>query len=218
MLKLKKNCKVCQAVKQNKRLLNEIYNTKYYLKTRGPSLAETSQKYPHLFTYDGLKNHVKKHQFLDAEDFTQRHLSDIAKKAEQQILMRKIESVDVWDTVIDKGMEKLESGELTMKTADLLKAAKDKQDYQFKQTDQKMAMMDMVFHFASGENDLKERRPYDGRLIEGQAADDYDPAAEPAGLVGERPDGPGAFYQSLAGDAAAPGPDKVPARDPETTF
>lgn len=205
MLKLKKNCVVCKAVKNNKRLLNEIYESKFYLKTRGQSLLSISQKYPHLFTYDSLKNHVKKHQFLSEEDFTERHLRQIAAQAEKQILKRTIESTEVWDEVINQGMEKLQNGDMNIKVKDLLKAAKDKQDMLFKQTDQKMAMMDMVWHFASGENNLKESKPYDARIIEGEKADYFDPA----GLTSEntRPgqDGPGDFYQSLIGDAATSG-------------
>lgn len=206
------------AVKQNKRLLNEIYETKFYLKTRGVPLSQVAEKYSHLFTYESLKNHVKKHQFIDADDFTSRHLNEIAKKAEQQIIQRQIASVEVWDEVINTGMEKLQSGELKMKTSDLLKAAKDKQDYQFKQTDQKMAMMDMVFHFASGENDLKERRPYDGRLIEGEAADDYDPANFATGNNHQGADGPSPIHQPTVGDAAAPGAGEVPTGDSGTPF
>jgi hypothetical protein len=207
MLKLKKTCKVCQAVKQNKRLLNEIYNTKFYLKTRGTTLTEVSNKYPHLFTYDSLKNHVKKHQFIDEEDFTNRHLNQLAKQAQSKMLRQSIESKEVFNEIIGMGMEQLQAGNLQVKTKDLLSAAKYKKEFELKEKDQEIAMIDMVMHFASGENNNIESSKYDRRIIEGKTVTDYNPAEESPTDSERRETQSRAFYQSLTGDATPPGTD-----------
>jgi hypothetical protein len=151
------------------------------MKTKGETLAQIARDYD-TFTYENLQNHTKKHQFLSKEDFNKRHLSQIATEAEKAILKHTIESKQVWDEVIDRGMEKLQSGEISLKTGDLLKAAKDKSDYEFKVKDQQMAMMEMVYHFTSGESN--NSNIYDRRIIEGKAVTDYDPTEGAAGNSG----------------------------------
>ena len=179
MLKLNKLCKVCDEVKENTSLLNRIYNSKYYLKSSKESLLQIQEEYADVFSYRSLLNHVKKHQFMSEGDFKDRHLRKIAKDAEKKILKRQIESKEVWDEVINQGMEKLQSGELQMRTADLLKAAKDKSDHEMKVKDQQLAMAEMMWFFASGENN--ESRNYDRRIIEGKTVTDFDPTEESTG-------------------------------------
>lgn len=161
--------------------------------------SDYSQANGSQFTYESLLNHVKKHQFMSNKDFNDRSLRKIAKDAERAILKQAIESRTVWDEVINSGMEKLASGELNMKAGDLLKAAKDKSDYELKVKDQEMAMAEMIFHFASGENN--ESRNYDRRIIEGQAVTDYDPTEGIAGDTGEGEDRPGTIYYPPSWDA-----------------
>lgn len=211
MLKKQKLCNVCKQIEGNPKLLQAIYDSTAYNKHSSISLRRVwedhKQKYGEQFTYDALRNHAKKHQFLSEKDFNERHLRQIAKKAERQMLTRSIESKEVWESVINQGMEKLESGELTMKTADLLKAAKDKSDFEMKVKDQQIAMMDMVMHFASGANN--ESGLYDRRIVEGQTVQDYDPADSIAGNLEPGTPRPGGIHYPPAWDASAPGPDQV---------
>lgn len=167
----------------------------------GESLAHIAEDYTE-FKYSNLLNHVKKHQFLNKEDFNKRHLTQIANQAEKTLLKHTIEAKQVWDSVIDKGMEKLEKGEISLKTGDLLKAAKDKSDYDFKVKDQQMAMMEMVYHFASGES--TESREYDRRIIKGQAVTYYDPADESTEDSRRGADRPSGVYYPPAWDAPSP--------------
>lgn len=207
MLKLNKLCKVCDEVKENTSLLNRIYNSKYYLKSSKESLLQIHEEYADVFSYRSLLNHVKKHQFMSEGDFKDRHLRKIAKDAEKKILKRQIESKEVWDEVINQGMEKLQSGELTMRTADLLKAAKDKSDHEMKVKDQQLAMAEMMWFFASGENN--ESRSYDRRIIEGKAVTDFDPTEESTGDSDSRSNGPSNLHNAVTWDALTPGPDTV---------
>lgn len=211
MLKLNKLCKVCDEVKENTSLLNRIYNSKYYLKSSKESLTHIQEEYADVFSYRSLLNHVKKHQFMSEGDFKDRHLRKIAKDAEKKILKRQIESKEVWDEVINQGMEKLQSGELTMRTGDLLKAAKDKSDHEMKVKDQQLAMAEMMWFFASGENN--ESRSYDRRIVEGKAVTDFDPAEESTGNISQGENGPSDIHNPIAWDALTSGSDKVSTGD-----
>ncbi len=212
MLKTNKKCNVCILIRdgRNKSLLNRIYNSKYYMKT-GESLIKIAEDYPDKFQYANLLNHCKKHQFLSEEDFTNRHLGGIVKKAEAQMMKRAIESTHVWDSIIDQGMESLESGGLTVTANHLLKAAKDKQDYQFKKKDQQLAMMEMVYHFASGENKQELSKPYDEakldehnrQFIEGETLPDNNPPKGTPDSPGPGTNQPGGIHYPPAWNAAS---------------
>ena len=207
MLKLNKLCKVCDEVKENTSLLNRIYNSKYYLKSSKESLLQIQEEYADVFSYRSLLNHVKKHQFMSEGDFKDRHLRKIAKDAEKKILKRQIESKEVWDEVINQGMEKLQSGELQMRTADLLKAAKDKSDHEMKVKDQQLAMAEMMWFFASGENN--ESRNYDRRIIEGKTVTDFDPTEESTGNTDSGESRPGSLHNATSWDALTSGANTV---------
>lgn len=207
MLKLNKLCKVCDEVKENTSLLNRIYNSKYYIKSSKESLLQIQEEYADVFSYRSLLNHVKKHQFMSEGDFKDRHLRKIAKDAEKKILKRQIESKEVWDEVINQGMEKLQSGELTMRTADLLKAAKDKSDHEMKVKDQQLAMAEMMWFFASGENN--ESRSYDRRIVEGKTVTDFDPTEVSTGDTDSGENGPSSLHNATSWDALTSGADTV---------
>ena len=215
MLKLNKLCNVCKQIEHNKKLVKDIYNTKFYLRSSSVSLKALWEDYSAAhgsqFSYEALLNHCKKHQFMNEKDFASRELRQIATKAEKDILKRQIESKEVWDSVINKGMARLENDEMPMKTADLLKAAKDKSDYELKVKDQELAMMEMVMFFASGE--ATEAKKYDKRIIEGEAVTDFDPTVGIAEDSEAGTDGPSGVYYPPAWDAATSGPGQVPAPD-----
>ncbi len=184
------------------------------MKTSGVSLMELwkteQERGHHLFSYKSLMKHVHKHQFLDEQGFNDRHLRQIANQAEKTIVKRAIHSKQVWDTVIDKAMEELEAGGLEIDAKDLLRAAKDKSDYELKQTDQQIAIAEMVFHFASGESNLNESAKYDRRLISSQggaSVEDFDPTDISAGSAEERRDRSSAFYQRVIGTSTPSGAD-----------
>jgi hypothetical protein len=183
-----------------------IYNTKFFMRSSTVSLAQFhadyTEEYGQVFTYTALRNHVKKHQFMSEKDFNSRHLRQIANNAEKQIVKSQLESSQVWDKVIALGMDQLTNGDITMKTSDLLKAAKDKSDFDLKTKDQQIAVAEMMWHFASGENETNNRTPYDKRVIEGETATDFDPAAGIAEDSQTSPTGPGNIYYPPAWDAA----------------
>jgi len=202
MLKVNNLCAVCQSIKADPKLLESIFKTKYYLRGSGQSLMSLHDDYKNLFSYKSLRNHCEKHQFMSEDQFTKRHLSTIAKKAEQNIVRRAFESKQVFDDVIGEGMQRLADGEMEINANHLLRAAELKKSFQLKEQDQQLAMMEMVYHFSSGEN--KESRAYDKRVVEGETVSDYNPTAELADDPERRTVQASTFYQSLTGDAAPP--------------
>jgi len=206
MLKPHKLCKVCKAVKDpvtkkvNKKLLNDIYNTTWYMKGSDTSLRQLAENYKHSgwFNYDNLKLHVKKHQFMSEADYNKRHLTQLANKAEKQILKHQLESVDVWNTVIEQGMEQLQDGDITIRTGDILKAAKDKSDFQFKKQDQDLKLAEMVAFFTSGQGQINTK-DING-IIEGETV----PATEESTTsLDSGQDRPSGVYYPPSWDASA---------------
>lgn len=177
MIAFKKNCKVCQAVKKNQRLLKRIYDSSYYIPHSKDTLAaiqrDCKQEDPDSFSYLALTNHVKKHQHLNAADYEKKMMVQKVKGIESKIIESRFEAVNAQDAVINIGMEKLESGEMRITADHLLRAAKDKQDASLKRGDQQLQLAEMMAHFASGEDNLGSDKIHDRRIIE---LDDYDPA------------------------------------------
>lgn len=152
MLKLKKGCKTCELVKNNKQLLNRIYNSSHFLPHSEDSLKQIAKEYSEFFSYPALLNHVKKHQFINAVDYKDKMLRNAAKKAEAKAVMEMYQANNVQDAVINVGMERLQNGEMKVSATNLLKAAKDKSDAQAKIRDQQLSLAAMVAFFASGED------------------------------------------------------------------
>lgn len=205
MIKTKVNCSVCQTLlaqpkKWEGRLANRIYGSRYYTPSSMYSLADVAREYKDKFSYESLLNHCKKHQALTEEDFNERHLRQTARQAEKALLKDAITSQTVWDTVIKKGMNDLADGKIQLNANHLLSAARDKSNWEVKHADQQLAMMDMVYAFASGEGLPNGVRR--DNAIEGEIVTDGTPESDRSREERSR-----TFYQSLAGDAAASGSD-----------
>jgi hypothetical protein len=211
MLKASSKCRVCAAIKESPDLAKEIFATSYYLPGSSRTLKDLYQTHHEEFSYDSLKNHVKRHQFMAKGEFNKRSITQIKKTKRQLVNIEKVkarDARDVWDKVIDKGMEDIESGAVVIKPEALLKAVKDKSDYEIKVKDQQLAYAEMMWHFASGESN--ESKSYDRRIIEGQEADYYDPTQSIAGNSGAGTQGPDNLHNSITWDAITSGSTTVP--------
>lgn len=205
MLKPNPQCKVCQAIETNPKLAKQIFDSSWYIKSSSTSLLDVTKQYEGLFSYDSLRAHVKRHQFLKPHQVRSRTQTIIKRNAAKVATYEKAQVGDVWDKVISVGMQKLDDGEIEFRTSDLLKAANDKANYGLKVKDQELAMAEMVAYFASGEGNVEESSKYDRRVIEGETVEDYDPTLEPTADSDRRTHQSRSFYQSLAGDAASSG-------------
>lgn len=206
MIKYNNLCKVCQAVKDNKKLLDRIYDAAYNPSTKD-SLYKVSSQHPE-FSYPSLLNHTKKHQFLTESQADQKKVQSMAEKSETAILQKVIGHTDVRQQIMQKGMEKLEAGEMQLNAGHLLKAAKDQKDYEEKAADRQVAIMDMIFHYTS--NEANKRGMYDRRIIEGQASANDDPAYGTTGYINPGENEPGPVHNGDAGDAAPYWPSTIP--------
>jgi len=214
MLRTSKRCSVCQKIKTNKVLLNKIYDTTYYNKRAEQSLRQLAIEYQ--MPYQAMLNHAKKHQALDSDKLIDAQLQDVAKKAENSIIRKSLESKDIWDSVLEKGQESLAEGTMQIKAGDMLRAAKDKSDYDFKVKDQQLAMMEMVMFFASGEGETNLTRNYDRRIIETKAPEDTDSAQTVAGNLEGGEEQPYSVHYPPTWDAPALGSGQISNWDAQT--
>lgn len=212
MIKTKVNCKVCQTIleqpkKWEGRLAKRIYGSRYYMPSSDYRLTDVAKEYADKFGYESLLNHCKKHQFLTEKDYNERHLRQVANEAEKKIIKAAAEqavtSAEVWQTMMDKGMEALREGRMQIGANHLLAAARDKSNFDVKYAQQQIALMDMIAGYASGEK-LPDGVKEEGYVIEGELADGADGTGD---ADKEREIRSRSFYQRIAGDAAASGAD-----------
>lgn len=149
MLVFQKRCKICHLVRKNKPLLERIYNSSYFVPHGRESLRMIAMDTG--ITYNSLKIHVNRHQFIDSTQYTEKMLEQADKDAEKKAVKRAVRAVDAVQTVIDKGMERLENGDITVDTNQLIRASQVKIAQEGKQKDQELATIEMVAHFLSGE-------------------------------------------------------------------
>lgn len=180
MITYKSNCGVCKTIRKDKKLTSRIYGTSFYIPHSKDSLRKVAQdcatqagegQAP--FTYQGILNHCKKHQHLNQSDFSKKMLEQKQKIAQRKQINAMYEAESVQDAIMNRGMELLDSGEMSIKADHLLKAAKDKQDFQSKVRDQLLQLAEMVAFYASGEDNSRAEVIDDRRIIE---IESYDPA------------------------------------------
>lgn len=215
MLKPHPTCNVCKAIVDNSKLRDRIFASKAYLPHSDLSLQKVHEEFSDLFSYRALLTHTKKHQFMSQEDFNKRSLERIVKDTHNQIIKKRLESADVFDEVMNQGMEQLQDGSMKIKATDLISAARYKKEFQLKEKDQELQMAEMMWHFASGEN--KESRSYDRRIIEGQAVTDYDPTKVVTNDSGPGENESSDIYHSVTWDAITQGSSPVPNGDNQSS-
>ena len=169
MINYKKNCKVCNIVKIDKKLLNRLYETSFYVPGSKDSLQRVARDHEGHFTYAGLLNHAKKHQFIDSNAYSDAMLKQADEKAQQVAIRKNVKAVDAVQTIIDRGMERLENEEIDVNTDQLLRAGQIKIAAEAKEKDQQLAMAEMMAHFMSGEavaNERVHQNPNEPYIIE----------------------------------------------------
>ena len=154
MIKYNKRCKVCAVIKTDKKLLSRIYHCSFFVPGADETLNQIANDYKPRFGYKGLNNHANKHQFIDRADYTQRMLQHNAKKEENKAVRKAVQAADSIQSIIEKGTERLESGEITVSTDQLIRAAQVKLQDDAKQKDQNL-MAASLAHFISGESQNK---------------------------------------------------------------
>lgn len=217
-IKYEKKCGVCRKCRNNPELTKRIWASRYFDKNTpgAESLMTISKKFN--IGYQSLLIHIRKHQNLDPEQKSMVELERIAKRAElTQIIQEgplaapKVNNAtQVWDDVITTAQEALKSGEMKLTANHLLKAAKDKTDYDIKKKNQDMAIQEMMWHFASGEavniSALYNENGSVGNgrgIIEGEASTVDDITKIFAGLTDAGEEGPSDFHNETAGDATS---------------
>lgn len=164
MLVIEKRCKVCAAVRTNKPLLKRIYESSCFVPHSKDTLLAIARDYEGVFSYQGLKIHTKKHQFIDSQDYKDKMLSHIDKQAERSAVRKAVQAKSAIQNIIDRGHERLENGDITVDTNQLLRASQIQMTAEAKTKDQELAAMEMIAFFASGA--YKGAKTYEN-LVEG---------------------------------------------------
>lgn len=197
-------CQVCIRIKSDPKLKKRLWDSKKFNKHDKGAETLTAIAKHYGFSYRSVEFHCTTHQYMDPERMTDKELERIAKRSDNKATIQEkrdlVEAETVWDEVITAAREGIKSGDIKLNANHLLKAAKDKTDYNLKKTGQKMQMMEMIAHFASGE--YIGSTQYDGRVMEGETATAYNAAEITAGGALEGAFGPSAVHHGDVGDAA----------------
>lgn len=215
MIKYKKNCAVCNTIKthpKGKKLAERIYFSTHYNPTSTETLKDISDAHPKDFSYGSLRNHVKKHQFLTESDRDNAIVDKIQKKAESRISKERVKHNDVRKLVMDIGFEGIKQGNIKLNAANVLNAAKDEAAWESKQADRQLAMMEMVYHYTSGE--ANKSKAYDRRILTAEEVSDNDPTELSQGAIDEGEARPDSLHRGVFGAPPSPGSTEVSKRNP----
>ena len=207
-------CGVCKLSLKKKDLHQRILNSRKFFPSN--KQAETIQSIADYYGigYLSLIRHIKNHVAINPEEVLATEMQRLANRADAQDKLEAMPTYnagpqpgEVWNDVIQKAKEGLEDGTIKLTANHLLKAAKDKSDFEIKKKNQDMAIQEMMWHFASGE--AKNSTNYDRRIIEGGQSEDYNPAEIFAGIAPEGEERPSDLHSGATGDATPPRTDTV---------
>lgn len=149
MLVPERKCKVCTAVKQNKPLLERIYQSKYFVPHSKDTLTNIAKEAN--LHYRALVTHVKKHQFIDSQAYQEAMLTQADKKLEKQAIEKAVRGQSVIQNIITKGQARLDNEEITVNTDQLIRASQIQIQSDEKKKDQDLMAISLA-HFISGES------------------------------------------------------------------
>lgn len=163
-LRMITQCRICKTIRAEEAagkvlskgalsktpLITRIYQSKAYTKG-GEPLTKIAKDYTERFSYKGLFLHSKTHQAPTEEDLVEARLKRIHKRTMDDKVAQLIKHADVRQTIMDKGMQQLETGEMKLTSNVLLGAANKEADIEAKQKDQAIEVMKMIQAFQSGE-------------------------------------------------------------------
>ena len=213
-LNFEHRCSHCQYSLKHKDFHNRILNCRKFFPSN--KQAETIQAIADAYNlnYITLIRHITNHVAIDPEEILATEMQRLTNRADAQDKLEAMPTytagpvpADVWNDVIEKARVGLDDGTIKLTANHLLKAAKDKSDFEIKKKNQDMAIQEMMWHFASGE--AKNSTSYDRRIIESGTGTDYDPATIFAGIAPEGEERSSSIHPGVAGDATAPRTDTV---------
>lgn len=222
-LRFEVRCLVCQRAAHSTRFHKDVINSRHFFPNNKEALSLLEISKQHNVNYNSLLRHIKNHVTIDPEELTNMEMERIATRQEKQSKLEEARSLgqvsqefgvvvktsptDVWDEVIDKAREGISDGTIKLTANHLLKAAKDKSDYEIKKKNQDIAIQEMMWHFASGEAFASGN--YDRKIIEGKEATDYDVTEISAGYTDEGEDRSDSVYPGIVGDAPSSRTDQI---------
>jgi len=163
MIKFNKKCSTCkriklEASKGNSKLMDRLFNSRAYSKG-GESLRSIARGYTGKVSfnnnedtvYQSLYKHVKFHQAITEDQLIESRIARKAKAHDNEIIRKIVKHQDVRDTIMEKGLEQIEGGEIKLTAGTVLQAANKQADIELKEKDQNLKLMEMIAMFQSGE-------------------------------------------------------------------
>lgn len=206
-------CKTCKLSKIDKQLKRRIYQSAYFSEYGTETLTSIHRDYKSAITYKSLLIHCQRHIVLKEGELKRLQAKygqvDIPEKkpavpisgGELRKVVKQQREDEVFDSVIDAGMEKLKAGELKITTDHLIRAADSKANLSLRRKDQELKIQEMIWHFASGE--AEGNKAYDQRIIEGETATTYDATAITAKNISRRQEWPRPIHKRTTRHAPA---------------
>lgn len=206
-LHYQKLCKLCNMSVKNKKVHEMIINSrKFYPGNKDAvPLKEVARNLN--VHYNSMIRHVTKHVAVSPDELSEREMDRIIRRNDKASTIQEYDAgakaTDVWNEVIEKAKVGLQDGSIKLTANHLLKAAKDKSDYEIKKKSQDMAIQEMMWHFASGEA-LGSTQYDTRRIIEGEEGEAYDPTQVFAGFIDEGETRSSGVHPGTTGDAPTP--------------
>lgn len=114
---------------------------------------------------------------MNKEQRTEEVEKRILEKTERNMIKELVTHSDIRTEIMNRGLKEIQQGKIKLDGKTVLSAAKDQMNYEMKTQSNQLKMMEMMWHFASGESNQSEK--YDRAIIEGETATDFDPAQKP---------------------------------------
>lgn len=157
-------CLVCRTVKREPKLGRRIELSKMFI-PGGESLLAISRDYEGVFMAKSLYTHAHRHQAPTKAKLEKRikqfETREAAKEIQTEVTLEKtklyINHNEGRRSMLERGMEALEAGDMKMSAAVMAKLLKDESDIEEKSKDRSLELMKMVQHFvASGARPIPE--------------------------------------------------------------
>lgn len=171
MIEYRKNCNTCKLAKSNKTFELALDNSTYFNPKSTSSVRSIAIQYN--LPEKPLRNHLKKHHFITKEQKERKIEQSIMEKEDRKAIQKLVTHSDIRSEVMTRGLEQIKKGEIKLSARDVLTASKDQMNYEMQTKNTQLKMMEMMWHFASGESNESEK--YDRQLIENETATSFDP-------------------------------------------
>lgn len=162
---LEPKCNICKQIKReilekgSSQLERRLYNCRKF-NPRGPETqSDIAREFG--FAQVSMSKHLKFHQNPNEQALVNERF--------ERNIERQAKYVSVQDTILEKGLQQIEDGEIKLNASTIATVARDKMNQEERNKDRQVKVMEMIWAFNSGELDAGGNSTLraSGDLIEG---------------------------------------------------